>query len=210
MAVKISVADVRIGWTEQQLALGNGPLLVKLATNPRNFYSLGPNDPVGPLFARIVQDVGSDRIEMLSIFSHGYVVKDSRNALHGGYGVQFGKDDILVQNAEALFAGFKGKCPSGTVGIELVGCEVAARSRVQNGASVEVGDGIALCTQIAKGADTCVRASPASQIFATVAEFSKIVSDPTKPLGRGSQTGNVVDPGIWEGNVWVICKNGRR
>ena len=121
-----------------------------------------------------------------------------------------GKDDILMQNAEALFTAFKGKCPSGTVGIELVGCEVAARSRVKTGAAVEVGDGIELCTRIAKGADTCVRASPASQIFSTLGEFSKIVNDPTNSLGRGSQTGTVVDPGIWEGNIWVICKNGRR
>lgn len=210
MAVKISIADVRIGWTEQQLASNNGPPLVKLATNPQTFYSIGPDEPVGPLFARVVKELGGDKIELLSIFAHGYVVPDAKNILHGGFGVQFGKDDIQVGNAETLFAAFKGKCPSKTVGIELVGCEVAARSRVVSGKTVEVGDGIDLCTRIAKGADTCVRASPSAQLFATVAEFSKMTNDPNGFMGRGSQSGTVVDPGTWEGNTWVICKNGRR
>ena len=163
----------------------------------------------GPLFDRIVADLNGEHIELLSIFAHGYVLKDAQNVLHGGYGVQFGKDDILVQNAETLFRRFNGKCPSNTVGIELVGCEVAAQSKVKQGKSVEVGDGIDLCKRIALGASTWVRASPSAQIFATVGEFSRIVADPANPTGRGSQTGMVVDPGVWEGNIWVISKDGR-
>ncbi len=209
MGVKISVADIRIGWTPEQEAAGSGPAFVRLVSRPQNFYSLGPADSVGAVFDGILKDIGSEKIEVLSIFGHGYVEKDAKNEMHGGFGMQFGKDDILVNNADALFRRFNGRFAGGTYGIELVGCRVAEQSRVKTSKGLQVGDGLKLCEIIARAANTNVRASPASQVFTTVSEFSRIVNDPSAPLGRASRQGEEVDPGAWEGNTWVIGPKGK-
>lgn len=211
MAYRISVADVRIGWTESELdseSARPGPPLVKLANPGPHFYVIGPNDGVAALFDRVLNELGGSTIELLTIYAHGYVYKDAKNVSHGGYGVAFGKDDITIGNAADLFGRFKGKFVASAFGIELVGCRVAETSRVKVNGHVEVGDGSALCRIIAGAAGTCVRASKVSQVFHTVAEFDKVVPDPDSPLGRSSKQGRVVDPGAWEGNTWVICKDG--
>ena len=210
MSVRITVADVRIGWTEQQLASGKGPPLVRMQNPSPSFYPVGPGDSLAALFDRVLAGLGGDTIEMLSIYAHGYVMKDARGQLHGGYGIAIGSEDIVPDNAASLFGRFKGRFANPVLGIELVGCQVAVRSSVKTATAVEVGDGVALCRAIAVAAGTCVRASSDSQKFDTVAEFTAIVADPAAPLGRGTRSGTVIDPGPWEGNTWIICEKGSR
>jgi hypothetical protein len=208
MAVKIGIADIRIAWNDEQAASGSGPLL-KLVHPQPTFYTIGPEDDVPDLFDRVIKEVGNTKIELLSIYAHGYGERDV-TGLHGGFGIELGKDHVTMDNADALFARFNGKFQNPLLGIELVGCEVAAQSRVKVGNTIKIGDGIKLCQTIAAAAGTCVRASSSMQTFNPIGEFTKVVPDPTAPLGRGSRGGVEVDPGPWEGNVWLICAKGRR
>jgi len=208
MSVRISIADVRIGWTKEELKSGKGPPLVRLQNPSPKFYRIGPRDSLAGLFDRILTELDGGMIEMLSIYAHGYVEEDARHRMHGGYGIVIGLEDILPGNAAALFGRFKGDFAKPVLGIELVGCKVAVRSAVKIGATVAVGDGVALCRAIATAAGTCVRASSEAQKFDAVAEFTTIVADKTSPLGRSMQSGTVVDPGPWEGNTWIICEKG--
>ncbi len=208
MPVRITIADVRIGWEEEELESGTGPPLVKFQNPSPFFYPIGPQDSLPDLFDKVLDDVGAEKIEMLSIYAHGYARKDPAGKPHGGYGMQVGKDDIQPDNATSLFARFRGHFANPLLGIELVGCEVAVRSAVRTATAVAVGDGVALCRAIAVAAGTCVRASTGKQNFDTVATFTKVVPNPAAPLSREVQSGTVVNPGPWEGNTWIICARG--
>ena len=207
MAVRIGIADVRIAWSDEQAEAGSGPLL-KLVHPQPTFYTMGPKDDVPDLFDRVIKDLGANQIELLSIYAHGYGERDV-TGLHGGYGIELGKDHVTIDNAEKLFARFNGKFLDPQLGIELVGCEVAARSKVKVGNTIRIGDGVKLCQTIAGAAGACVRASSSMQAFTPIGEFTKVVPDPSSPVGRSSQSGVEIDPGPWEGKVWIICAHGK-
>jgi len=208
MSVRITIADVRIGWSEEELKREKGPALIRFKNPSPFFYAIRPADSLPDLFDKVLADAGTEKIEMLSIYAHGYAELDPAGNPHGGYGLQIGARDIKPGNAASLFARFKGHFANPTLGIELVGCEVAVRSSVKTAAGVAVGDGVALCRTIAEAAGTCVRASSDKQKFDTVATFDKVVANPAAPLGKDSQSGTVMDPGPWEGNTWIICPKG--
>ena len=129
--------------------------------------------------------------------------------LHGGFGIGLGKVHLILDNAVSLFARFNGRFLNALLGIELVGCQVAAQSRVKVPSTIRVGDGLKLCQTIAVAAGTCIRASSSDQTFTTIGAFAKIVPDPSAPLGKASRDGLEVDPGPWDGNEWLIYANGK-
>jgi len=141
------------------------------------------------------------RIDRFSLYAHGYAMEDSKRIAHGGYGLQLGKDDLTVENAEAAFSLLNGKFDPENGVIELVGCAIAVTSRV----GVNIGDGIKLCEIISKAAGgVCVRASSDKQSFDNTTFTEKSVSSSSAPTGVES------DPGPWEGNVWNIrVRNGK-
>lgn len=203
MALRIGIADIRVAWSDAQLKTGSGPLLNLVHTQP-TFYTIGPQDDLPDLFDRVIKEIGNSRIDLLSIYAHGYGVGAATH-LHGGFGIELGKDHITIDNADSLFSPFNGKFLNPLLGIELVGCQVAAQSRVKVGNQIRVGDGLKLCQTISAAAGTCVRASSSDQTFTPIKEFSRVVPDPSAPAGRASRDGVEIDPGPWEGNVWLIC-----
>lgn len=208
MALTIGIADTRIVWSDEQAAKGSGPQLKLIHPQP-TFYTIGATDDVAALFDRVIAELGASKIELLSIYAHGFGERDSKGVLHGGFGIELGKDNITIANAASLFARFKGKFLKPQLGIELVGCEVVQKSTVKVGNQVKVGDGVKLCQTIAAAAGTCVRASSSRQAFTITKDFTKVVQDPSAPLGRVSREFVEVEPGPWEGNVWLICAQGR-
>ena len=57
MSVRISIADVRIGWTKEELKSGKGPPLVRLQNPSPKFYRIGPRDSLAGLFDRILTEL---------------------------------------------------------------------------------------------------------------------------------------------------------
>ncbi len=155
MALRIGIADIRVAWSDAQLKTGSGPLLNLVHTQP-TFYTIGPQDDLPDLFDRVIKEIGNSRIDLLSIYAHGYGVGEATH-LHGGFGIEFGKDHITIDNADSLFSPFNGKFLNPLLGIELVGCQVAAQSRVKVGNQIRVVDGLKLCQTISAAAGTCVR-----------------------------------------------------
>jgi hypothetical protein len=209
MAVKIGIADIRVGWTPEQMEANSGPTIVRFSHPQPNFYTISPSEAPGPFFDTVIKKLGSDKIEMLSIYAHGIAMED-KTGIHGGFGIELGSEDITLANADSLFRRFNGKFQSALLGIELVGCAVAEKSKVGPANQVSVGDGIALCEAIAAAAGTCVRASSSAQRFDEISQFTTSVPDRTTVVGRVSRDGVVMDPGPWEGNVWIISSKNRK
>jgi hypothetical protein len=195
MGINIVMYDVRIGWDEdQQKGIKPPPQQVILKNHGPNFYPVHPGDSTLSQF-RMVAEENYKHIDRFSLYAHGYAMEDSKRIAHGGYGLQLGKDDLTVENAEAVFSLLNGKFDPENGLIELVGCAIAVSSRV----GTIIGDGINLCEIISKAAGGIyVRASSDKQNFGTTPFTEKTVSSSTAPSGVES------DPGSWEGNVWNI------
>lgn len=201
MGINIVMYDVRIGWDEeQQHGTKSPPQQVILKNHGPNFYPVHPGDSILSQFKMVAEETYKP-IDRFSLYAHGYAMEDSKRIVHGGYGLQLGKNDLTIENAEAAFSLLNGKFDPENGLIELVGCAVAVTSRVRT----NIGDGIKLCEIISKAAGgICVRASSDKQSFDTTPFTEKTASSSAAPSGV------ISDPGPWEGNVWNIrVKNGK-
>jgi hypothetical protein len=150
---------------------------------------------------------------VLSILAHGfgeYTYKDSMKkfeaAIEPGFGVEFGRDNIVMETVER-FKALKGLFSSAGVGIKLMGCGVAAQYRFRVtpvGREYKQGFGKDLCKKLAEVTGASVMGSDALQTV-------EIDENPkTYRWGSDIQTINSCDRfGKWEGQVWVFSPNGK-
>lgn len=209
--IDITLYDVRIAWDEAQEA-GTKPPPESVTLDPPlpNIRTVKPDTDLPDLFTSVGTSYSRGTVNRIAIYAHGYAEKDARGALHGGYGLQFGKQDIVPGNAAALFANLRGLFAD-RVGIELIGCEIAVRSAVKVGNTVTVGDGLALMQTIADAAETGVRATRSKQLFAVTPGIG--VRGVATAAGRERQEFETatVAPGPIEGlTIVVMPKRARR
>jgi len=211
MPTEIILYDVRIAWDEaQQAGTKPPPQSVELVGRQGNTYAVKPDTDLPDLFSRVGTSHSRGTVGLLTIYAHGYAQKDAKGELHGGYGLQFGRQDILEENAARLFGNFRGLFRE-KIGIWLVGCEVAVRSAVKVGTAVTVGDGIALMRIIANAAGTGVKATRQKQSFEVVPGIG-VRGVATAAGGRERQefATATVDPGMIEGQVHTVMPDGAR
>jgi hypothetical protein len=141
-----------------------------------NIYDFDATVPVRHILSwtEIVADA-SGGIRRLIIMCHGYVASDT---LRGGYGLQFGKDDINFGTAP-LFGFLRGKVKA----IILYSCS-SLDVDVRHGQS-----GLMLWSQVAFYAQCNVVGSNVDQIYTTNAS-------------------NLIDFSTWEGQVLMVYPNG--
>jgi len=160
---------------------------------------------------RIRNRVDQGKIGVLSILAHGYgryeyrdAKQEKRKALHPGFGIEFGSDDILPGTVDR-FKTLNGLFAGTGVGIKLMGCGAAAqyRFRVAPNGPYEMGFGKDLCKKLAAVTGASVMASEALQD----------VQIDTQP--RTYRWGNDIQTipacasfGDWEGQVWIFSPNG--
>jgi hypothetical protein len=148
-------------------------------------FSVSKNDTI----ERILSWVGAayrshGQMEELGIMAHGYVQMYAGGIGYGGYGVQFGKDDIKTTNV------YKWRAVRGMAKrIIVYACNTADVDPIARGQA----DGRQLCRQLAAASDTPVMAAVRSQSYG----YS---SDP--------RHWNEIKFGDWEGPVYLFLPNG--
>lgn len=169
--------------------------------------------PLDAFLQTVKSRVGNNKIGVLSILAHGfgeYAYKDSKKkvhaAIHPGFGIEFGSDNIVMSTVER-FKALKGLFSSEGVGIKLMGCGAAAQYRFRvtpTGAEYKQGFGKALCKKLAEITGASVMGSDALQDV-------EIDENPkTYRWGGDIQTINSCARfGNWEGQVWVFSPNGK-
>jgi hypothetical protein len=167
------------------------------------------------------------KIGVLSILAHGYghceytdakAYRDAKESctanqkgvkeLHGGFGIEFCRDDIKLDTVEK-FKALNGLFNSQEdVGIKLMGCGAAAESLFHiysNSAQVERGFGQTLCKKLAEVTGTCVMASEDLQ--------QAVIELDQKTYRWGSDVRTVPSCarfGDLTGQVWIFRPNGKK
>lgn len=160
---------------------------------PPYHFEVGAKDKLDAVLNKIATTVGKDTIRLLSLYAHGFVAKDHQGKTHGGFGIQFASG--IFQNTVAAFKVLNGKFTS-QVGIELVGCAVGTQDGYRDPSDNATSAGQDLCWALARATGTGVRASSDDQQFAY------------GPLAGKDGGQEYVDPGAWEGAVWIFKPNG--
>lgn len=157
------------------------------------------------LFQQMKTNVGRNKITMLSIFAHGYAEPGEDGKLYDGFGMQFCKEDLIMETAYN-FAMLDGFFANKELGITLSGCGVTAqqRFRAENGDTM-IGFGERLCKGIAQAASTGVKASTSLQVTETDPDQVRRNNRGLPELFRGC-----TDPGPWEGEVWIFTPDGKK
>jgi hypothetical protein len=128
------------------------------------------------------------QMEELGILAHGYVQMYGGDIGYGGYGVQFGKEDIQTTNVHKWRA-VRGMAKR----IILYACNTADVDPIANLIGRGGGDGRQLCRQLATESDTPVLAAVRTQQY----------NRSSNPFHwREIKFGN------WEGPVYLFLPNG--
>jgi hypothetical protein len=147
-------------------------------------------------------DYPNNKIAMLIIAAHGYSVTGMDGGHFQGFGMQLCDTGLDIKSVH-FFRALDGLFADADLGITLLGCGAAAQSRVitKNG-GVEMGFGERLCKAMAQATSTGVMASSDVQR----AEFGEI----TERIKGNVATTQVIDPGGWEGDVWIFKPDGTK
>jgi hypothetical protein len=160
--------------------------------------------PMPDLMRRIksVVDYPRTKIGMLIIAAHGYAERGADGKAHDGFGMQLCKEDLDMQSVH-YFRALEGLFESHDLGITLLGCGVAAQERVSMAGGVSrVGFGERLCKAIAVATVTGVMAS---------SNLQNVTSGQlTQRINGRIETLDTMDPGPWEGNVWIFTPDGTK
>jgi hypothetical protein len=147
-------------------------------------------------------DYPSTKIGMLVIAAHGYAERGADGKTHDGFGMQLCKEDLDMASVR-FFRALDGLFANHELGITLLGCGVAAQERANMGGGiVKMGFGEHLCKAIAVGTSTGVMASSTVQ--------NVTVGQITARIKGSIESVDVVDPGAWEGNVWIFKPDGSK
>ena len=144
----------------------------------------------------------SNQIGMLIIAAHGYSYRGIDGKAYSGFGMQLCQEDLDLKSVH-LFSMLKGLFSSKDLGIRLMGCGVAADSKVKTEAGIQLGFGSRLCRALAEKTGTGVVASSDLQITS----FGDVNRRNTRGL---SEIIPVANPGCWEGQVWKFSPDGKR
>jgi hypothetical protein len=169
---------------------------------------LGPADSMIKVFDDLGRKFGKtgNKIGILGIIAHGYVEFAADGSTLGGFGIQFCSEDILEGNVREFDRLRRAFVSRSSVGIELIGCSVAATSTAPTPGTPTVGDGVRLCQMMADAAQTCVRVSPDDQ------QIGGGLTRRRKPGTNSIEIEEVelpINPGPWEGRVWVFKPGGK-
>ncbi len=175
----------------------------------RNFVAPTANDhlctattALKPFFEGIVAKLGSDKIALLLLMTHAFYNVDPSDGGHRyGFGVELGAEG-LHNGALDVLSPLVGKFAPRAV-IELRGCGVAVKSVITT-PRMKVGNGIALCQEIADLTRAIVIASSDEQ----PGTCEKVIMETTKRGPNGyfvTETATTVEKcaiGDWTGQVW--------
>lgn len=180
-----------------------GEDVINYGASSHQLIQVDVSTPMPELMRRIkaVVDTPRDKIGMLIIAAHGYAYKSTNGKSYDGFGMQLCAEDLDMQSVH-FFRALDGLFESPELGITLLGCGVAAQERVATTEGVKMGFGERLCKAIAAGAATGVMASTSVQDISQGHLTQRI---------RGQiKTMDVVDPGAWEGDVWIFRPDGSK
>jgi hypothetical protein len=119
-------------------------------------------------------------IDDLYVLAHGRVNEKTN---HGGYGVALGKDEIKLCNVDRWVD------VNGSIGhIYLLACAAADTDYETVGIGAATGDGLTLCSKLARYSGALVTASDAIQYYYR---------------GMWGIFGDTIDFGDWEGTVYT-------
>lgn len=157
-----------------------------------------------PYMMRQIKDAAADaksKIQTLVIAAHGYAEEGIDGKAYDGFGMQLCKEDLDMQSVH-FFDVLKGLFESRERGITLLGCGLAAQIRVKTKGGYKMGFGEDLCRQISRLTDTGVMASTARQ--------EDVEGKVTLRIGGQIKTITAMDPGPWEGDVWIFTPDGSK
>ncbi len=161
--------------------------------------------PISKLLDNIkikVENSISKQIGILMIAAHGYSYRGTDGKVYSGFGMQLCQEDLDLKSVH-LFGTLKGLFSSKDLGIRLMGCGVAADSKVKTEAGIQSGFGSRLCRALAESTGTGVVASSDLQITS--------FGDVNRRNNMGlSEIIPVANPGCWEGKVWKFSHDGKR
>jgi hypothetical protein len=146
-------------------------------------------------------DYPKSKIRMLIIAAHGYAEEAIDKTTHDGFGMQLCQED-LDMNSVHFFRMLDGLFESHELGITLLGCGVAAQKRVMTKNGPKMGFGEKLCKAICAGTATGVMASTSVQKI-----FQGQI---TQRIRDQIETVTALDPGPWEGDVWIFRPDGSK
>jgi hypothetical protein len=179
--------------------------------DPNRRVRVDGSTPLDAFLQTIKSRIDQRKIGVLSILAHGFgeyeytdATKKKRKAIHPGFGIQFGSDNILPATVER-FKALNGLFAGTGVGIKLMGCGAAAQYRFReapNG-SYKTGFGKDLCKKLAATIGASVMASEALQ------EVQIDENPRTYRWGNDIQTiPACASFGDWEGQVWIFSPDG--
>ena len=159
--------------------------------------------PMPELMRRIKKavDYPTSKIGMLIIAAHGYAEEGTDGKAQDGFGMQLCQED-LDMNSVHFFRALDGLFENRDLGITLLGCGVAAQKGVTTKTGFKVGFGERLCKAMALATATGIMAATAVQ--------SVSVGETTQRINGIVETGVVLDPGAWEGDVWIFRPDGSK
>lgn len=182
--------------------------------DPKRRITVNGSTPLDMFLDTVKSRLGESKLGTLTLLAHGfgeYEYSDREKkrikAIHGGFGMEFCKDNINLGTVDkfvklkGLFAG------SDKIGIKLLGCAAAAEYRFKVAPRTneyKTGFGKKLCKKLAEVTNTCVMASESLQ----GAEID--TQERTYRWGYDIQTiKSCVKFKHWEGIVWIFHPNGK-
>lgn len=176
-----------------------------------SFSAAGPRDvlckkqtALKPFFEGIVRDLGGTKMSLLLLMTHAFYEPDPVDGGHRyGFGIELGTEGLHNGRLDMLLPLVGHFVPRAI--IELRGCGVAVKSAFgPRSAPTRVGDGVALCQEIADLTRCFVIASSDEQPGSCV----QVTGESTQrgpsglPETKTITTVEKCDVGTWTGNVW--------
>jgi hypothetical protein len=183
---------------------------IKGAGDPRYRLTVNGATKLDRFLQDVKKRVGRNKINVLSILCHGLGYEEYRDeaktkikVIHGGFGMEFCDENILpttVRNFRAL----RGLFANRNLGIKLIGCAAAAEEQfnvVPSGKEKKRSFGRRLCWSLARATGTGIMASSSLQDVDVNKLYRKVRSGWEI---KDVEVGKCVEPGKWEGKVWIL------